>query len=368
MTEEKLTRSAKQAFEQIFKCPGAGRLDLLEVIGGTAPTITRLVNSMEKQGLIAESTDREGKRGQPVKRLYIQKGTRYSAGLNFTHNAIEVALINFDGSWIDSSSEPIDKPSAEEIEAHALNVLKGLLKKHKIRKTDLVGIGISVPGDFMADQKSINMHPYFKLLADLDVEKHFKSFFKLPIFIENDANCATLCELLVGEGRTHENFINLYLGYGVSSGLVFNNRPYRGKHGNSGNIGGQFPLMVNIRPSGQNLLEYLSGYGVDINCFEESGQLYKDDNELVFEWLTKASVQLQDKLYLIERLLDLDCIIIGGRLPMELLEEITRKVDTHTFYPIEDPLPPTEIACTKMGADVGVYGAALIPIYRKYFL
>ncbi|MDM3872212.1 ROK family transcriptional regulator [Porticoccus sp. W117] len=356
------------AFELIFKQPGTSRSDLVTLLSSTPTTVTRLLASMESQQLIDEQADKSGRRGPPIKQLFIRKGALYSAGINFTHNRLEVALVNFDGSWLDSHSEKIKKPTAEQIEDHALHALNDLLSKHNISKKSLIGIGVSVPGDFMADGHTITAHSYFPALKNLDIEKHFKQFFKLPIYIENDANCSALCELLAGVGRDKREFLSLYIGYGVSSGLAINHKLYRGQHGNAGLIGVQFPSFVNIRPSGQNLLEFLNRQDIHAKGFSELGKLYEENCEDINMWLDRAAAQLQEKLYQIARLLDLQAIIVGGRLPLNILQHLAKSVNAKTFAPVEDLLPYSEIVCTEMGARAGVYGAALIPIYRECFL
>lgn len=368
MPHLQLSSNAKRTFGLIFKSPGLTRTQIMDAIDSTPATTTRILASMEQQGLIIEKADKKGKRGQPSKKLFIRKDRLYSVGINFNHNSIEVALIRFDGSWVDEIVEAIEQPTIEQIEHHAKKLMSKLLALHKVNEDNVIGIGVSVPGDFIEDGKSLYVHPYFPELANLNVEAHLQSFFHKNIHIENDAHCATLCELLVGNGRQSKNFINLYLGYGVSSGLVIDSKPYRGEFGNSGLIGVQFPDFTTIRPSGQNLLEFLQRKGIAVENFQDMDMLYQQQCKPMMEWLACATAQLQEKLYPIARLLDLRRIIVGGRLPLCILEDMTARINSSTFTPHNDLLPRADIVSTELGKKVGVYGAALIPIYRTCFI
>lgn len=361
-----LTNNIKKAFELIFKTPGISRSSIMDALDTTPATTTRLIAAMEQQNLIVEQAERVGKRGQPTKKLYIKNQHYYSVGINFTHSSIELAIINFDGSWLDSKKQTLEHPDIVHIESVAQALLSTLLNQHNLTEQQLIGIGIAVPGDFMPGGESMHIHPYFKTLADFNLNQHFNDFFSQNVYIESDSNCATLAELLVGQGKAFKHFMSLYLGYGVGSGLVINNKPYRGVNGNSGVIGGQFPDVNTIRPSGHNLLEFLQRNGVNVSNFQQMEDLYQQGCEPMEQWLTCASIQLQDKLSHITNLLDVESLIVGGRLPLNILNAITDRINTST-YSASHPLPKPNIICSDIGKRVGVHGAALLPIYRNCF-
>ena len=63
---------------------------------------------------------------------------------------------------------------------------------------------------------------------DLDLVRHARERFGLPVRVENDANAATLAEWKLGAGRGASNLILLTLGTGVGGGIVLDDRIYRG--------------------------------------------------------------------------------------------------------------------------------------------
>jgi glucokinase len=60
---------------------------------------------------------------------------------------------------------------------------------------------------------------------------------RLPVRIDNDANCAAWAEHRFGVGRGTRHFMCVTLGTGIGGGLVFDGRPYRGAHGGAAEIG-----------------------------------------------------------------------------------------------------------------------------------
>ena len=58
----------------------------------------------------------------------------------------------------------------------------------------------------------------------------------LPVFINNDANCAALGEAVAGEGKDVQNMVMVTLGTGIGGGIIINKKIYTGG-GEAGEIG-----------------------------------------------------------------------------------------------------------------------------------
>lgn len=60
---------------------------------------------------------------------------------------------------------------------------------------------------------------------------------KIPLAIDNDANCFALAEAFCGAGKGLQNVIGLTLGTGVGGGIVLGGKLYRGSTGGAGELG-----------------------------------------------------------------------------------------------------------------------------------
>ncbi len=60
---------------------------------------------------------------------------------------------------------------------------------------------------------------------------------KIPLTIDNDANCFALAETFCGAGKGFQNVVGLTLGTGVGGGLVLDGKLYRGSTGGAGELG-----------------------------------------------------------------------------------------------------------------------------------
>lgn len=118
-----------------------------------------------------------------------------------------------------------------------LHFVSGLLIYRKIKRGQLGGIGIGVPGPVNPRHEKIEKSPNLPGWDKVPLKRILQKQFKCPVFIENDANAAALGEKHFGAGRGVENFVYITVSTGVGSGIVVNGRLARGARGAAGEIG-----------------------------------------------------------------------------------------------------------------------------------
>jgi glucokinase len=74
-------------------------------------------------------------------------------------------------------------------------------------------------------------------IAELPLRQIMEERVGLPIFLDNDANLATLAEHRSGAAEGANNVVGLTIGTGIGGGLVLDGRVYRGNNGAAGELG-----------------------------------------------------------------------------------------------------------------------------------
>ena len=74
-------------------------------------------------------------------------------------------------------------------------------------------------------------------LADIPFRDVMSERLGLPVFIDNDANVATLVEQRFGAARGAQHVVGLTIGTGVGGGLILNGKVYRGHAGSAAELG-----------------------------------------------------------------------------------------------------------------------------------
>lgn len=99
----------------------------------------------------------------------------------------------------------------------------------------LQSIGIGIPG--FVDKKDGRILFCSNLpLEQYPLAEKLRKITPLPVFVENDANCAALGEYSVNP-RHPQHMILLTLGTGIGGGILLNGALYTGSHGFAGELG-----------------------------------------------------------------------------------------------------------------------------------
>ena len=191
------------------------------------------------------------------------------------------------------------------------------LQMHRfIDKHAFDGIAISAPGAVDKSSgtiKGISAVPY---IHDRPIFKELQEEFSLPVAIENDANCAGICEVNIGAGKNFTNVAFIIIGTGIGGAIFINRKLYKGNH----LFGGEFGL---IQTSDGGTLSTRATIVKAASAYERQTQVDNIDGEKLFllaDQGDKLAQDLIDKvysflavgLYNIEVAFDFDALIIGG--------------------------------------------------------
>jgi glucokinase len=176
----------------------------------------------------------------------------------------------------------------------------------KIIDPDVKGIGVGVPS--VVDTAKgivynvINIPSWKKVY----LKKLLEDRYKIPVKINNDANCFVLGEKYFGKGKSSVNLIGLTIGTGLGAGIIINNKLYEGVNCGAGEFG-----MI---PFKDDVIEtYCSGQFFD-KCYNLSAaQLLKSKNNTrVNEAFSMFGKNLAEAIKIIMYSYDPGKIILGG--------------------------------------------------------
>jgi len=147
-------------------------------------------------------------------------------GIDLGGTNIRTALINASGEIKGIHKQPTH--SKLEIVRIVENIADGtfqLLKEQKIKREDIIGIGLGAPGFLSLDPGVIHFSPNLPTAKETPVVKLLENLTELPVYLENDANAAAIGEHWTGAGQGVDNLLCITLGTGLGSGFIFNGTP-----------------------------------------------------------------------------------------------------------------------------------------------
>lgn len=155
---------------------------------------------------------------------------KYSIGVDIGGTKLSFGIINNQGEIIYERKETSASLDAPEILETLVKTLAAIIRYAKENSINISGIGIGSPGRINSDLGVvIDCTPNLKNWKGIELKKEL-SMFELPVFVDNDANCAALGEyfLLKDEKKETKTIIVLTIGTGLGSGVITNNKLFKG--------------------------------------------------------------------------------------------------------------------------------------------
>ncbi|MFN8674307.1 MAG: ROK family protein [Candidatus Sericytochromatia bacterium] len=158
--------------------------------------------------------------------------SNYSIGIDIGGTKLSFGIINDKGEVVYETRETSARLDAKDIIEKLLETTEKVLEKAKSDNITIKGIGIGSPGRI--DGKAglvVDCSPNMKNWKGVNLKKLFEDKFNLPVLVDNDANCAAFGEyfLFEKEGKEDKTILVLTLGTGLGSGVITNNRVFKGK-------------------------------------------------------------------------------------------------------------------------------------------
>lgn len=355
-----LTDNERLALDAIRRHDGLTRTDIAGALGVTRAHATNVTKALSEKELIVDVPVLNGAKGQPTRIVRLRDDSTFALGATFTKHHVELGLINWIGQLKARETALIENTSMDAITAVIDDFESRTLSRLRIAKKRLCGVGLSVPGDFVEDRRKINA-VYFPEFAGVDLADAMSKRLGRPVSVENDSSSAAWGEAVIGAGKPLKSFIFVHIGHGLGGGFVINGRLFRGHHGNAGAFGAPYPDLDAPRPSGADLLRTLRSAGHDVADFEDLKALDPAKDPALSCWIERAGGQLASVLTVLARAFDPEAVVIGGRLPLPIVEALISRIQAAPFCAHDrDVLPVPKLVASALGDAGGVIGAAAL--------
>jgi len=200
------------------------------------------------------------------------------------------------------------------------------------------------------------------------IQKDMEKELKIPVLMENDANCFALAEATIGAAKKYNVVFGVILGTGCGGGISIHKNIHRGANRIAGEWGHH-----TLYPDGRDCYcgnkgcteSYISGTALEKEWQEISGTFSRVtdviDNKLYEshpEWRSNFILNFGRAMANVIDILDPDAIVLGGGLSKIdfLYTDGKESAYSETFSEIVS----TPILKNKLGDSGGVFGAAML--------
>lgn len=343
------------------------RTELAEITGLTAPAVANITRRLLDDGLIRTAGRLQGARGQPAMRLVIDPEASFSIGLNIDRDHISIVLVDFEGTVRARASKEIAFALPDDAAAFYRKSVPKVIEKAAVSPGRLVGVGVALPDDLGRVDLPHRPTAYSEWDA-VSVPDLIAEPLRLPVFVENDAAAAAMGELQFGLGQRHHSFFYILISSALGGGLVADGSYFRGASGRSGEIGflsangpegRPVPLQSIVSLSG--LAARLEQQGVRLRPANGLGRLPPAAEAAVDDWLATAAAALVEPLVAVNCLIDPGAILLGGRLPADLVDRLAERVNRLMRDKAGSIPAIAPVARAALSEDAPAVGAAILP-------
>jgi predicted NBD/HSP70 family sugar kinase len=203
-------------------------------------TTKRLIDELIAQGLVAEGLRGEDLhiRGRRASVLRLDPGFGFAVGASIEPGAMALVAIDFLGSVLFQKEL---RPEAEDratLQALLIDELQATIDACSRKGNgSCIGIGIGIAGQVNTGEGIILYCPGLAGWENVNLGREIGGRFGIPVVIDDGVRCMALAEKRYGILRDLDNFLFIYVGRGVGSGIILDNRIYRGKNGICGEFG-----------------------------------------------------------------------------------------------------------------------------------
>ena len=348
---------------------GLSRVELVEVTGLSAQTVSNICRRLLDNGLAREAGTKSTGAGKPRRLLQVNAGARYAVGVHLDPAVVTLVVLDLLGNVVARAQRPT--PEAADPDHTMVEMsesINALLTDSTVPREHILGLGIAAPGPVDLASGLVIAPPELTGWGRVPLRDYLADNTGLPVLLDKDVIAAAVAERWAGVAVNTDNFLFFYLGTGSGMGLVVDDVVLRGLSGNAGEVGGLYAacttnalvteaieqgvLGPEFKPSGPRDAE---------QSLRELCRHASSGNVTAGEIIDRWAVRVGRGVAAAATLVDSEMIVFGGPLwPLladRFLPVIQGIVESSPFV---EKVHATAVTTTGLGEDVGAIGAACL--------
>ncbi|MGN6126692.1 MAG: ROK family transcriptional regulator [Humibacter sp.] len=313
--------------ETIRQAGVISRTEVAERTGLTQQSVSRILRLLIDRGLVVEGEQvRTEQVGKPRTTIRLRAEAAYAVGVLVDPTSLTFVLSDLDGGVVGRRTVGLDEDvSPDSLVELISDRIDDLVAAASIERASLLGVGVATPGPITTDGSLLEL-PLSRSWRNVPLRDLLQARLGCPVIVQKDGEAAAVGERWVGRTTRAGDFVFLYFGTGIGSGLVLNGDVYRGVSSNAGEFGqlcairtgrldtaGHPELVRECNPTAAlpEIARELGYAGPATTYREMCAEVGRGEPHAVAAGEQIAAVIAQGAIALID-LLDLPLMVVGG--------------------------------------------------------
>lgn len=230
----------RKVYRILSECEVTSKSEISRLTEISAPTVIKIINFFQEKGLVEDLGDGEAVLGRKPQMLRLRKNRYYAIGVIFEGDYLKLGITNLRNEIVCLKKTRVREPFEKIMSSTLYHRINELLVESNIRLSDVLGIGIGLPGIYDATNQTIIMAPLIGIEEKTDISPMIQSLeerYHLPVLVDNDLNMEVQGEFISKHLSERDDLIYLSIGTGIGSGVMLNGKLRRGIRYMCGEVG-----------------------------------------------------------------------------------------------------------------------------------
>ncbi len=361
--------------ETIRQAGVISRTEVAERTGLTQQSVSRILRLLLDRGLVVEGEQvRTEQVGKPRTTVRLRPEAAHAAGVLVDPTSLMFVLSDLDGGVVARRTLHLGGDvSPDELVDLIGDRIDEMASTAGIERESFLGVGVATPGPITTDGSLLEL-PLSRSWRNVPLRDLLATRLGCPVIVQKDGEAAAVGERWVGRTQRAGDFVFLYFGTGIGSGLVLNGDVYRGVSSNAGEFGqlcairtgrvdadGRPELVRECNPTAAlpQIAAELGYTGSASSYREMCEEVGRGERHAVAAAEQIASVIAQGAVALID-LLDLSLMVVGGPAFEPELQDPVLQVVSHEVNAVPTAHSARRVLVERsvLQGEAGAIGAA----------
>lgn len=370
--------NARSILQLLREAGSCSRADLVRASGLSAPTVTNVVKDLLDAGLIEPLGEGKSSGGRPPDMIRFKAERGCVLGVEISARSISFLLADLDGSELDTHRLSLarQKTTPEAICGYIGEALRTLLRKHKMKREQLLVMVVGVPAITNVRDGIVLSISTLDQWRSVPLRTMLNQIVDCTVIVENDMNLAAQGERYRGAAQQEQDFVFISIGVNVGAGIVLNGKTHYGSQWSAGEIGylhlpnisrknptiNEFGELESVLTSGGILASWHEGEkkstrtsSTNVSAATEVLNLAEAGNPRAEKIIQLRAGIVSDIVVNLSLILNPGLILLGGEVGSHaaILRSVQKQLEGSEFA-------VTRVAAGALGANAVLWGAIAI--------